>query len=134
MESKVVNAELWQRPLKNLDDFKLFGLVHKGVVVTLENGARYLIHKFPKDDAGISAKIGTGVNKGASGDVEGDDTEGKAVIKVVKADSMGRKWEKIKDKPVQKSTIQDFIKACGQKYRLFSDNCINAANNMMAIP
>ena len=74
--------------------------------VTTSDGSKYLIHK--------------GSNYG-----ESDQTV------VVDAKYMSKNWESVRSSDVQKNVnIGELVKAGGKDYKLFSDNCYNAATRM----
>ena len=131
MLMQVKKAELWERPLENIAGlFEKFGAVHQGVVVTLENGARYVIHKFARDNTGFGSSS-RNAQDGHAENIEVNDDQESANVIVATATDMGKKWSRVKDKRIRHSTVDDFVKVCGNEYRLFSDNCIHAASRMM---
>ena len=107
---RVAKAELWERPLKGAGREARIsrGRVHQGVVVTLDGGERYFVHKLVVDDLG-------------------------GVVVVALAVGMGDKWEKVDEKIVARALLKDYIKACGQDYDLLTDNDRHAAKRLMAL-
>ena len=131
MSTKVIKAELWKRPLENIAAlFNIFGAVHQGVVVTLEAGARYLIHKFAADDAGVVSSL-SNAQDGHDENIKVNDNKGKAIVAVTTATAMGKKWSRVREKMIRNSTVAKFVEVCGHEYCLLSDNCVHAASRMM---
>ena len=131
MSSKVIKAELWIRPLENIASvLAILGLAHHGVVVTLDDGARYLIHKFAADDAGVVSSS-SNAQDGHDENIKVNDNKGKAIVAVATATAMGKKWSRVREKVIRNSTVTKFVEVCDQEYRLSSNNCIHAADRMM---
>lgn len=110
--SKVILAEHYERPLAGKTSPSIIAaskLKHAGVVVTLENGQRFLVHK---------------------GGQFGVDSQ----TVVVDAQHMTNKWTKTQSKPVYFSKVSDYVAAGGVQYRLLTDNCQDAAQRMMELP
>ena len=88
---------------------KSLGLPHQGVVVTLEDGSRHLIHK----------------TKG------GTNPDNRTVI--TSATDMSNQWTvKAQHDAKPDVTVGDLVKASGDDYNPFWDNCIFASRSMMA--
>jgi len=100
--SRVVRAERWERPLLRV-------LKHSGVVVTLENGQRYLVYK------------------------SNDNGEAGATV-VVDAGTMSTPpWTMTESKAVSRSTVANYVDAGGRVYDFFLDNCHHASRRMMRL-
>jgi hypothetical protein len=109
--SRVIKAERYQRPLDSgkATPQVLQNLVyHCGVVVTLENGQRWLVHK-------------------------GNEYGQASNTVVVSASYMNRVWTKIQEKTISRSRVTDYVRAGGVNYNLFLDNCIHACTRMMQL-
>ena len=151
----MISAELWERPLQNIPVVvAFFGTVHSGVVITLENSARYLIHKFATEDTG-SAGASTVVQPRQSfrenckeEEEDSDKTtfnspsrkalgenEGHASVIVSPIENMGSDWKVVQksNKSIRKSKVVHFVEACGTSFDLFGDNCKHAVERMMKL-
>lgn len=108
--SRVVKAERWHRPLdsgKATPNILRNLAYHCGVVVTLQNGQRWLVHK---------------------GNEYGQASE----TVVVGASNMSPvTWTKQREKRVSRSRVTDYVSAGGREYSLLFNNCIHACNRMM---
>jgi len=108
--SKVVSAQRYERPL----DFKAPGWIklllpkHCGVIVTLEGGQRWLVHK---------------------GNEFGQASE----TVVVNPSFMSSAWSPSVYKTIRSSTVGDYVKAGGPSYNTVFDNCQHACNRMMRL-
>ena len=108
--SKVVSAQRYERPL----DFKAPGWIksrlpkHCGVIVTLEGGQRWLVHK---------------------GNEFGQASE----TVVVSPSFMSSAWSAGEYKTVRSSTVADYVSAGGARYSLLFNNCLHACNRMMRL-
>ena len=108
---KVVKAEQYKRPLNSgAPQWLLDNIVHHtGVVVTLENGERWLVHK---------------------GNEYGQATN----TVVVSTSYMSSNWYFVKQcVPNNPKTLQQYVIAGGPNYNMITDNCIYAASRMMAL-
>lgn len=118
---RVIKAEKWERPLMSGGSSGYHGswpwqfvamalrLRHEGVVVTLQNGSRWLVQK---------------------GDKYGNASQ----TVVLRASYMSRKWKKVQSKRVSRSRLGDYVRAGGKYYSLWRDNCQHAAKRMMRLP
>jgi hypothetical protein len=103
-----VKAERFERPL----DFKAPKWIkdllpnHCGVVVTLQNGQRWLVHK---------------------GNEFGQASE----TVVVSTSAMLSNWRRKQTKSISNSRVTDYVSAGGKNYNVFFDNCLNACSRMM---
>ena len=109
--SRVVKAERYERPLASFVSnriARILGFKHSGVVVTLENGERWLVHKGSE-----YSKVSDTV--------------------VVNAKWMSSNWTRTSIKHVYHSRVVDYVRAGGATYNLFSDNCHDASRRMMRL-
>jgi len=106
--SRVVSAQRYERPL----DFNAPQWVknllpnHCGVVVTLANGQRWLVHK-------------------------GNEFGQASQTVVVEARHMSSNWNLKETKSVSNSRVTDYVSAGGQLYNTLLDNCLHACSRMM---
>jgi hypothetical protein len=110
-ETPVVRAELYERPLANSASATVQGVLggkQLGVVVTVEDGRRFLLVK---------------------GNQEGRGKETVAII----SDHMTDDWVKVATKQVTGTTFGNFVQAGGRAYDLFKDNGNQAAERMMEL-
>jgi len=113
--SRVVRAERWERPLLSGSSgsgggiARALGLKHSGVVVTLVDGRRYLVHK---------------------GNEYGEASE----TVVADAGIMSSAWTMTESKAVSRSTVGDYVTAGGRVYSLVFNNCHHASHRMMRLP
>lgn len=109
--SRVVSAQRYLRPLVSTAPQWVKNVLpkHCGVVVTLENGQRWLVHK-------------------------GNEYGQASQTVVVSTSSMTGAWSAGEYKTVRSSTVADYVRAGGQNYNLVFDNCIHACNRMMRLP
>ena len=112
---KVVQEELWKRPLNGSGKraLQMIGFAHEGVVVTLDDGSRYLIHKM-------------------------EDKDGEAKIVVADAARINRnngwKLEKVRQVVRPNPTLKDYCDTCSKhRYNKFTNNCMHAAKEMMCL-
>ncbi|XP_055520717.1 uncharacterized protein LOC129714876 [Leucoraja erinacea] len=101
---QVVRAERVRRPLWGL--FRHEGVRIQTAGSESEPGRSWLIHK--------------GKGYGSSHQTV-----------VTDAEHMSNKWKVVEGRPVEGKTVADFIKAGGRDYNLLTDNCLDAAKNMM---
>lgn len=105
--SRVDSVEHVTRPLGG--SAGSFGVKHSGVVVTTENGDRWLVHKGP-------------------GYGDSSDTV------VTNARHMSGDWKSGGSQPAQTGTkVADYVKAGGENYNLLFDNCHDASKRMMDV-
>lgn len=147
--AKVIKVERWECPLNGLSRaLQVVGMVHQGVVVTLEGGQRYLIHKLPMGKKGKGSSFSSSSSGGcssasrseysgsrstrssASGSDKKEDNDGEGDAVVAYASKMGKHWTKFDEKKVASSKLSDYLDACGSKYDVKTDNCIHAVNRM----
>ncbi|KAI0235580.1 hypothetical protein LSAT2_013888 [Lamellibrachia satsuma] len=109
---RVVKATRWERPLSGWP-VKLGILKHSGVVVVLDDGRQYLIHK---------------------GSQYGTPKGGQTVVVEIRRKSP--KWTEVRgsSKQVHISKVTDYVAAGGSIYKTLADNCHDAADRMMALP
>jgi hypothetical protein len=104
--SRVSRAERWERPMvKWWQKWPR----HCGVVVTLRNGDRWLVHK---------------------GDHYGNPSQ----TVVTSTSNMLGNWQLKGSKSVYRSTVGDYVRAGGAYYNLITANCLHACDDMMALP
>ena len=106
-KKRVTQAQIWERPLHQSPGLQPLGIVHQGIVVTMEDGKTYLVHKV------------------ASGD-----DDGLGITIVTDSSKMGAQWSLVKTKKVKSAKLEDYLDACGEKYDVRSDNCIHAVKRM----
>ncbi|XP_068760223.1 uncharacterized protein [Montipora capricornis] len=105
--SRVDSVEHVTRPLGGSGDS--LGVKHSGVVVTTENGDRWLVHKGP-------------------GYGDSSDTV------VTNAKHMSGDWKSGGSQPAQSGTkVADYVKAGGENYNLLFDNCHDGSKRMMDV-
>ncbi|GCC24493.1 hypothetical protein chiPu_0002894 [Chiloscyllium punctatum] len=96
----VVKIELIKRPLRGVPL-----IPHAGVRVTTDDGHQWLIHK--GNGFGISSQT-----------------------VVVDAVHMSPEWRVTAVKTVRGRTVGDYVRVGGEAYRLFTNNCLQAAKRM----
>jgi hypothetical protein len=109
--AKVVHAERFKRPLASSAKSwiaKKLGLKHSGVVVTLGNGQRFLVHK---------------------GDKYGNASQ--TVVVDAKHMDMSTWYSTGWKKTVKYSKVADYVRVGGKNYDLVRDNCHDASRRMM---
>lgn len=104
-KKEVVWAHHVQRPLNCW--LGKFGVPHVGVIVTTEDGEKWLVHK---------AK-----------------TNGTMDTVVSDLNSLKSNWSVKSSKPVAGYTVGDFVKASGSKYNLLTNNCWDSRKRMMQL-
>lgn len=107
--SRVIKAERWKRPLASgvSAQWITYVVSHSGVVVTLENGQRWLVHK-------------------------GDEYGNESQTVVVSTSYMSNQWSLVQSCTVSKlRTVSDYVAAGGATYSVFFDNCNHASTRMM---
>lgn len=115
----VLSSELWQRPLKSTANSvvaHVIGFVHQGVVVNLDDGSKYIVHKFQD-----------------TGDQQAGAQPLKAKVVVAPFRNIGAKWTIRGSKRCRESSVGDFLRECGTVYDVYSGNCQHAAQRMMAL-
>jgi len=113
----VTKLERYERPLEGgtrEDMTRGFGSLnlnykHEGVVATLDNGERYLVHK------------GDGFGKKSQ----------TVVTDVSQRGSMSTGWQRTETKPVSGVNVGDLVKAGGKGYIIAGNNCQDGADRMM---
>src|SRR5688572_30809333 len=106
--SRVVSAQRYERPLDIRAPQWIKNLLpnHCGVVVTLANGQRWLVHK--GDQFGVSSQT-----------------------VVANARLMSSNWSLNQTKAVGNSRVNDYVSAGGRDFNVLTDNSIHACNRMM---
>lgn len=106
--SKVVSAQQYLRPLDFSCPQWLKNALpkHCGVVLTLANGRRWLVHK-------------------------GNEYGKASQTVVVSASYMSSAWSRSVSKTIRYSTVGDYVRAGGPNYNLVTDNSQHACNRMM---
>lgn len=107
--SNVIKAERWKRPFASSAPRSWFQYVvsHSGVVVTLKNGSKYLVHK--GNEYGIASQT-----------------------VVVSANYMSSAWSLVSQCNLMRyRTVGDYVRAGGATYSIFFDNCNHASTRMM---
>lgn|SRR6218665_143627 len=111
LKKKVTQAEIWECPLEFLGDIlQLAGIVHQGIVLTMEDGKKYIVHKLP-----------SGCNDGG----------GDAVVS--KASNMGKHWSFVRRKDIRTAKLEDYLEKCGDRYDTVTDNCLHAVARMWSL-
>jgi hypothetical protein len=85
------------------------GLGHQGVLIFLENGARYLIHLLISDMK-----------------------EGVQVVAQITME-MGKDWRRVNAKKISKATVANYMSECGTTYNFKTNNCLHASSRMMTL-
>ena len=133
---KVIRVELWERPLDNYGE--ILGGVHRGVVIILEDGSRYLVHKTAASEASWRDVLGIPPVPPPENRnqvmIERPQDSSLATIIVADCTKMGTRWKMLESRRLRASKkVLDFIEACGTSYNLMTDNCNTAATRMMEL-
>lgn len=111
LRKKVTQAQIWECPLESLASvLQALGVVHQGIIVTMEDGKRFLVHKLPSEN-------GDGV--------------GCAVV--ADPTRMGSQWAWVKTKNVTHAKLEDYLDECGDRYDIKTDNCLHAVKRMWTL-
>ena len=120
-----------ERPLGSSGGSAGYGLPHSGVVVTLEDGSTWLVHKgkiivMPAHSACFhlqtSCYVGQDYSQGSSGceAVVTDDAH------------MSSAWRMVESATcTTRHRLGNYVQEAGCQYRLFTDNCWHASTRMM---
>lgn len=108
--SGVVSAQRYERPLDITAPQWIKNILpnHCGVVVTLANGQRWLVHK-------------------------GDQFGKASQTVVVNARYMSSNWNLKSTRSVHNSRVTHFVSAGGRDYNALTDNCLHACDRMMSL-
>lgn len=110
LNKRITRAEIWECPLEKLGEIlQLVGLVHQGIVVTMESGM-LLVHKLPH---------------------EGEEGKGDAVVTY--KSNMGENWSLVQGKDIQSAKLSDYLEKCGLEYNTVADNCLHAVARMWSL-
>jgi hypothetical protein len=108
--SRVTSAQRYERPLdmRAPQWFKNLLPNHCGVVVTLANGQRWMVHK-------------------------GNEFGQASQTVVVSARHMSSNWQLKQTKSIRNSRVASYVSAGGKNYNAITDNCLHACSRMMAL-
>ena len=146
----VVSIEQLERHLEDTPEVRRFlGEIHTGVVITLENCSKYLIHICPaiNEPVHMSKKfvrfceMGEQIQNDSELDhsespvKEAHDNVENVTLVVTSFRNVGSGWKCVASsaKPVRKSKVVHFIEACGSSYQFSTETGKEATHRMMML-
>lgn len=111
LKKRITQAEIWTCPLEHLCDFlQSLWNYHQGIVLTMADGKKYIVHKLSS---------------------EGNDRG--ACIVLSKAKNMGKHWSFVRQKDIRTAKLEDYLKECGDIYDPVCETNLHAVARMWTL-